>query len=164
MADHLFIRLPQVQPALPWSPQTLWNKRSSRDSNGRIDLEWLVRVPGKHGLWVNIELLISYVLALGLQDVALEVLIRAYQVHKHGDVFQGRKLGCSFGVLGCSSGQCERCMALRLGVRSLMSSAQLGSIELSARGFITALTKLVEHSSSPRLQEPLQVNYHDASS
>ena len=165
MAEYFFgTRLDQVQPVLPWSKQTLWNKRSSPNLDGRKDLAWLVRNPGKNGLVVDIELLNSYLLARGLQDVALEVLIRVYQVHKYGHVFRGQKLGCSFGVIGCSSGQCKRCMTLRLGFRSLMISTQLESIELSPRGFIAGLTKLLEDSASPRLQAPLQVKYDDESS
>ena len=152
MADRVVVRLDQVQPVLPWSRQTLWNKRSSRDLGKRRGLAWLVRIPEENGLWVDIELLIVYLLARGLRDVALEVLIRVHQVQKHGDEFRGRKLGCSFGVPACSSGQCTLCMSLRFRFRSLMTSMQLGSIESSAEGVITGLTKILEDASSPQPQ------------
>ncbi len=156
MADRLSIRLDQLQPLLPWNPQTIWNRRSSGDSDKGKGLAWLMRIPGKRGLLVDIELLNSYLLARGLMDVALEVLIRVHQVQQYGNVFRGLTLRCSFGVPGCSSGQCEGCMTLRFRFRSLMTSMRLGSTESLVKGVITELSKLQGDSSSSAASSAFQ--------
>lgn len=144
MAEHLIIRLDQLQPLLPWSPQTLWNKRSSGDSDKGKSLCWLIRISEKRRLWVDVELLNSYLLARGLQEVALEVLIRVHQVQQYGNVFRGQRLSCSFGILGCSGGQCDGCMAFRFRFRRspLMTPAWLRSMHPSVTGAIPELRTL----------------------
>ena len=151
MADYVDVQLDQLQPVLPWIPQTIWNMRCSSDPDKRKGVAWLRRIPGRRGLFADIELLIVYLLVRGLREVALEVLIRTHQVQIHGNVFRGQKLGCSFGDPGCSSGQCPRCMTLRFRFRSWMTPTQPGSIESSAKSVIAGLTKLREDSSAPQL-------------
>ena len=145
------VQLDQLQPVLPWRPQTIWNTRCSGDLDKRKGVASLRRIPERRGLYADIEMLIAYLLARGLREVALEVLIRAHQVQIHGNVFRGQKLGCSFGAPGCSSGQCARCMTLRFGFRSLLTSTHPAASNLFAKGVITGPTKLQEDSSAPQL-------------
>ena len=117
-----YVRLDQLQGVLPWGAQTIRNMRCKHDLNSAKELAWATPCPVSKRYLADLDLLFSLLLAQGRQEVAVDVAMRARQVQIHGNVFRGRKLGCSYAVPGCKGGRCERCEEARSSLRRSLRS------------------------------------------